>query len=123
MGARNNKAAARGVVVLLAALGFASCGGVPGADAVEDASSQATDSAARRGAELGKITLTVPNMVCPLCANTIEHTLEEAGLRSVAVDLETKHVVAMFDPERITADQVKKLITDLGYTASNVKVD
>jgi Cu+-exporting ATPase len=82
-----------------------------------------TASAAASVADLEQITLTVPNMACRLCARSIEHALTNAGLTSVAVDLEEKLVVARYDPELITPEAVKKIVTDLGYTVSDLTVD
>lgn len=106
------------IVVALGLAGLAACVDRTATEGTEADSSVAAAPAGH----VEKVTLTVPNMACPLCANSIEQTLRRAGLSAIEIDLETKTVVARFEPERMTPDQVKKLVTGLGYEVSDLKV-
>lgn len=108
-------------LVALLATAAAACTDAPAAG--DPSAVGATTSAApAAAAEFHPITLYVPNMACPLCARTIEHRLKESGLRDIRIDLQEKRVTARFDPERLTPEEVKALVTDLGYTVAGIRV-
>lgn len=107
-------------LVLGLGMHLGACADAPAAEGARDGTR--TAEIAATASELEKVTLTIPGMSCRLCANTIEHTLTRAGLRDIAIDLEEKRVTARFDPERMSPEQVKKLVTDLGYEVSDLKV-
>lgn len=70
----------------------------------------------------GKITAHVKGMVCAFCASGIEKTLKaREEVESVKVDLENKLVSIITKKGKdIEKDVVKKLITDSGYTVTDI---
>lgn len=65
---------------------------------------------------MAKLMLTVPDMACSACAETITKAVHEVdGSASVDANLETKAVV--IDSSAADAD-LKRAITDAGYTVS-----
>lgn len=59
-------------------------------------------------------TIKVTTMKCANCAKRIENALKERNV-STKINLETKEVELYFKDGIITVDEVKKIITDLGY--------
>lgn len=64
-----------------------------------------------------EITYTVPGMHCGHCRRAVSEELEQvAGVESVAVDLETKHVTVRGD--RLEDVQLRAAIEEAGYEAA-----
>jgi copper chaperone CopZ len=72
-----------------------------------------------------KDTLTVKtSAVCDACKDRIENDLSFVkGISSATLSLETKNVQVIYDPAKITAEQVRKEITMIGYDADSLKAD
>ncbi|OGZ79647.1 MAG: copper-translocating P-type ATPase [Candidatus Staskawiczbacteria bacterium RIFOXYB1_FULL_37_44] len=67
-----------------------------------------------------KITLKISGMDCASCAAIIEHSLKkEKGVASASVNFASEKVYLDIDPEKTSEDKVKKVISDLGYKASD----
>ena len=61
---------------------------------------------------------------CGSCKTRIENKLNYTkGIRFAELDLKTKKVLVKFSPKKITLAQVKKVISNLGYAADNVKAN
>ncbi len=64
------------------------------------------------------------SVVCDMCKERVEKGLAyERGIRDVAVDLDTKVVTVMFKPAIISAYDIRKKISMLGYDADTVVAD
>ncbi len=61
---------------------------------------------------MDKITLTVHGMTCSGCQQTVS---ELPGIESVEVSLQEKKVVASYDDEKITVDNIQYAIEYMGY--------
>ncbi len=70
-----------------------------------------------------EIKVTVNGMVCAFCSTGIEKTFKkQQEVESVTVDLDKKLVtVHTNNKENLTDDKIKKLITDAGYTVTDIK--
>lgn len=99
----------------------ASCSDAPAPEATREVRTAAAREPA--AADLRRVELRVPNMVCSLCANTITNRLEELGVDDIRIDLESKRVEARFDRERMSAERIRTEVEDLGYTVAEVRVD
>ena len=65
-----------------------------------------------------KITLKIQGMDCASCAAVIEHSLKKTkGVVSASVNFATEKAYLEFDSEKTNADNLKKIIKDLGYKA------
>jgi len=63
-----------------------------------------------------QITLQVQGMSCGHCVRSIEDNVGEIkGVKSITVKLDDSKVEAEFDPEKVTVDDLKNEIEDLGY--------
>ncbi len=62
--------------------------------------------------------------VCESCEAKIEKGLKKAdGVKKVSMNLDTKTVTVVFNPEKTDAEKIKKAITLLGYDADNMTAD
>lgn len=62
-------------------------------------------------------------LTCPSCIKKIESTLSKTnGVDSVKVLFNSSKVKTEFDESQIGADQLKDVITKLGYSVLNSKV-
>lgn len=61
-------------------------------------------------------TVTVPNISCGHCVNTIEREVgEHPGVRSVKADQATRRVVVSWDPDTTDWVAIEKEMGDIGY--------
>lgn len=64
-------------------------------------------------------TLAVENMTCALCPITVRKAMQGvAGVKSVAVDLESGTATVVFDPSVTNANAIVTASTNAGYRAS-----
>lgn len=64
-----------------------------------------------------KVTFAV-NMYCESCKTKIEKNISwEKGVKDLTVNLEKKTVAIVYNPQKTTAEKLKKAIEKLGYTA------
>ena len=94
-----------------------------GAEEPERADRGGGGPGAAPAAAVSTVELVVPGMTCPLCSRAIEARLQEAGLREIAIDLETKVVSARFDPRRVTPEEVKALVEEQGFDVLELRVE
>ena len=65
---------------------------------------------------MSQITLTVPDMSCAHCEQTVRGALEgKPGVNTVQVDLPGKKVYLDYDESRLTVDTVRELLDEEGY--------
>ncbi len=63
-----------------------------------------------------KKTIQMEELVCPMCAQKIETALKKApGVTDASVLYNASKAKVEFDESRITLDQLKEIITGLGY--------
>ncbi len=63
-----------------------------------------------------KKTIQMEELVCPMCAQKIEIALKKApGVTDASVLYNASKAKVEFDESRITLDQLKEIITGLGY--------
>ena len=66
-----------------------------------------------------KLEMTIEGMHCGACATGIQMiTSSLDGVKSCFVDYNSKKGIWEIDPTKVTKDQIKKSIAELGYTAS-----
>ncbi len=71
------------------------------------------------GGKVKKIELSVLGMHCASCAVNIEKRLKSTnGVTDVAVNFASETATITYDPKIISIDEVKKIISELGYTAT-----
>ena len=59
---------------------------------------------------------------CDMCKKSIEtKLLSTGGIRFASLSMATKKVTVRYHPEKITPDQIRRVITDLGYDADDQK--
>ncbi|KAA6341969.1 Copper-exporting P-type ATPase A [termite gut metagenome] len=69
------------------------------------------------------ITFTV-NMHCSNCQSRLEKNIPwEKGVKDFRVDLENKTVTVLYDPQKTTADKLKKAIEKLDFTCEKKEPD
>lgn len=69
-----------------------------------------------------ELTLSVPDMSCQHCVNTIDTALTHlSGVEHVQVDLATRLVQVQYQPEQVSSTQMESAISEAGYTVAAVK--
>ncbi|WP_461215673.1 heavy-metal-associated domain-containing protein [Lacticaseibacillus sp. GG6-2] len=70
-----------------------------------------------------KITLQLDALTCPSCLTKIEGALkQQAGISNIKVLFNASKVKAEFDDGQITPDEIKAVVTKLGYEVLKMKV-
>jgi copper chaperone len=73
-------------------------------------------------AEEQDIVLSVPDMSCAHCVNTINSSLQTlSGVENVQVNLPAKTVHLRYHPSQINLQQIESVLDDAGYTAAVAK--
>jgi copper chaperone CopZ len=98
-------------------LAVAACADADAVGEPPNGSTAATESAA----ELTEISLTVPDMACPLCANAVRAELRAIGVQYPTADLATKRVTGRFDPARLSADDIRGRIEASGFRVTELE--
>ncbi len=66
--------------------------------------------------------INITGMTCSSCAGRIETALNEAeGIDTATVNLALENATISYDPEKISAEDIKKIVADTGYGAEEVK--
>ncbi len=70
----------------------------------------------------GEANVKVNGMVCSFCTNTLEKSFKGKGeVDKVHVDLDKKNIHIVFkDSKSLSDDEIKKIVTDAGYTVVEV---
>jgi copper chaperone len=62
------------------------------------------------------VTLTAPDISCEHCKNAIEKAVGAMpGVSDVDVAIDPKQVTVVFDPSRVSLDQIKETLDEEGY--------
>jgi copper chaperone len=73
-------------------------------------------------AEEQDIVLSVPDMSCAHCVNTINSSLQTlAGVENVQVSLPKKTVQLRYYPAQVSLRQIELVLDDAGYTVAVAK--
>lgn len=95
----------KNVLMLLVIIGLSACG-------------------IANGQSSKKIISIQTNAQCGECKERIEEELNyTGGITYAELNLDTKIVEVKYNSSKISADEVKKVISDLGYNADEVKAD
>ena len=63
------------------------------------------------------ITLTVEGMSCGHCRKRVEDALNALkGVKQAVVSLEQKQATVTYSPAKVTPDEMKKAVRELGFT-------
>ncbi len=61
--------------------------------------------------------LHIEGMHCAMCSSRMQKAFESAkGVREAEVDLESKSARVVYDAGKLTEDDLKKIVTETGYT-------
>jgi len=61
---------------------------------------------------------------CEMCKKTIESTVYKLkGVKKVKVDLASKETLVIYNPQKITVEEIKKAIVAAGYDADDMKAN
>ncbi len=61
---------------------------------------------------------------CDMCKKSIESTLYKLkGVKKVKVDLTSKETFVIYNPKKITVEEIKKAIVAAGYDADDMKAN
>jgi len=64
------------------------------------------------------------SVVCGMCKDRVEQGLAyEKGIKDVKVDLETKTTTVRYAALKTNPDQIRKMISKLGYDADSIPAD
>ena len=62
--------------------------------------------------------------ICEMCKETIEYDMTfEKGMKNAILDLDTKVLTILYNPNRTDPETLRKRITKVGYNADNLKRD
>ena len=65
-----------------------------------------------------EMTIPVEGMSCNSCVASVKSTLKPMeGVEKVAVSLVDRNATIIYNPEKVTPEQVRKAINDIGYKA------
>lgn len=66
-----------------------------------------------------EVVLSVPDVSCEHCVNTINGALDALpGVEAVLTDIPTKTVHLRYDPGQISMEQIETVLDDAGYTVA-----
>lgn len=71
-----------------------------------------------------KVVVIKTSVICGSCKMRVEKALQATdGVQAVAVDLDSKNVKVKYDPEKLSENQIRLVIANLGYNADDMKKD
>ena len=95
---------------------FGACSGAQGTNVAATAPST---SAASRTGPTRSVSVAVEGMVCTACSKAINAAVSQlGGVTSCVADHEKKGAEVVYDPTRVSPDQIAATISALGYKAS-----
>ena len=62
-----------------------------------------------------KATLQVEGMTCAHCEKAVKNTLTDMGAKSVKASAKKNTVEVLYDPDKISLEEIKAEIKELGY--------
>jgi copper chaperone CopZ len=100
------------VGLMLGAFPLAACGGG------QAASVQEVQAAEAEGMQRVSFR---SNPYCGGCVATIKAQLEAVGVQAITADLETNVFTGYYDPEKVTTEQIRAAVVEVGYTVEELK--
>ncbi len=83
---------------------------------------QGQEKKAERPDTIKTSTIEVKGMKCTNCVAAVKRALTAVeGVESVQVDLEKKHAIVRYLPEKVQVASLERAIADAGYNANKVK--
>jgi copper ion binding protein len=77
-------------------------------------------SAVRTASNIAEANIAIEGMSCASCVARIKSKVRSlAGVKTVEVSLETRRAKVSYDPQKITVDEIRKQIENLGYRTAN----
>jgi copper chaperone CopZ len=78
-----------------------------------------------QGQKAQKATIKLPTISCEKCKSTIENSVwkQVEGVQFIEVKLKQKYAKVTFLPDRISLDNIRLFIADLGYQADEEQPD
>ena len=74
------------------------------------------------GTAVARVALTVPDMTCGHCVQTVSGALEPLpGVEDVSVDLPSKTVAVSYDPHRVSLEQIRLVLAEEDYPVAAVR--
>lgn len=71
-----------------------------------------------------KVVTIKTSVICGSCKMRVEKALQATdGVDAVSVDLDTKNVKVKYNPEKLSENQIRLVIANLGYDADDMKKD
>jgi copper ion binding protein len=65
-------------------------------------------------------TLIAPDISCEHCQHAIEEAVGNVeGVSSVKVDIPTKSIHLVYDPQKVTLEKIEEVLDDTGYTVAS----
>lgn len=108
------------LLIVLSALTFVAISGVSTLALMSTQQGENSNSS-QTIAEEKTATFNVENMTCATCPITVRKAMEQVnGVKSVAVDYESKTATVVFDPALATPAKIGAASTNAGYPASPV---
>lgn len=75
--------------------------------------------AASPGSRAAEVTLTVQNMVCPVCSHRVKRTLEEiSGVTKAVVSIEDKTAIVSYDDTRVDVPTLTRATAKVGFPSA-----
>jgi copper chaperone CopZ len=107
------------VALVLGTLPLAACGGGEAASAKE-VRVVSEEVRAAEAQELRRVSFR-SNPYCMGCVATIKAQLESVGVKAITADLETKMFSGYYDPEKVTPEQIRAAVVEVGYEVEELK--
>ena len=63
------------------------------------------------------------NGVCGMCEDRIENALDVVGIRGADWDVESKMLNVVFNPEKISLNEIHQLCANVGHSTEKLKAD
>ena len=61
---------------------------------------------------------------CSMCKKKLEHDIVYTkGIKSADLDLKTKQLMVIYNPEKISPDKIRKAVSMIGYDADSIPAD
>ena len=78
-----------------------------------------TQSAIFSAKDIARVTLDVPGMNCPACPFTVQKSLKNLkGVLQAEASLEQKKAVVLFDPTKVSIEEMIRATTNAGYPST-----
>ena len=88
----------------------------------EDQATAKEDRATADEGEVKAVEIPIGGMSCMSCVARVKKTLSGIdGVKETKVSLEDKNARIIYDPEKVSPEQLKNAISEIGYKAGDIK--